>query len=296
MVPQCDGFCAKMLVCDRALIQSRKSRFPQHSKFKALGDLHFLNSFEFGKKFELHFCPRHTVHSCVRSRPHRGRFDDAIPVRQVPGEDRTTRARTGLPCDSLHAVWLGGAERSWGSPYHVGIYPRPPGFSTLKDIPMSKASEPVLDWMTSAKLGPELASLLERIKQRPSLYRHRDEADLDPKKDAMQALAKSLITEGQKEPIIVIRIVPSEGVEECRADHRASPRGGYEASGGDQRAGLHARHGGAGARDPRRQPSGLPALERRGQRHPGTDRRAAPGEGRALLLNSGVDHTGSRST
>jgi hypothetical protein len=66
--------------------------------------------------------------------------------------------------------------------------------------------------MTSAKLGPEFNLALDRIKQRPSHYRHRDAADLDPKKEAMQALEKSLITEGQREPVLVIRIVPLGGI------------------------------------------------------------------------------------
>ena len=79
---------------------------------------------------------------------------------------------------------------------------------------MSKASEPILDRMTSAKLGPEFDLALDRIKQRPSHYRHRNPADLDPKKPAMQALEKSLITEGQMEPIHVIRIVRNDGEDE----------------------------------------------------------------------------------
>ena len=104
-----------------------------------------------------------------------------------------------------------GAERSGLLP-HLRILPGPPGFSTLKDLAMKKASEPVLDRMTSAKLGPEFNLALDRIKQRPSRYRHRDAADLDPKKEAMQALEKSLITEGQREPVLVIRIVPLGGI------------------------------------------------------------------------------------
>jgi hypothetical protein len=40
-----------------------------------------------------------------------------------------------------------GAERSGLLP-HLRILPGPPGFSTLKDLAMKKASEPVLDRMT----------------------------------------------------------------------------------------------------------------------------------------------------
>src|SRR5271166_597257 len=75
---------------------------------------------------------------------------------------------------------------------------------------MPKPDE-VLDRMTTAKLGPEFNLALERIKQRPSRYCHRDPADLDPNKPVMQALLKSLITEGQRDPILVIRIVPDDG-------------------------------------------------------------------------------------
>ena len=74
--------------------------------------------------------------------------------------------------------------------------------------------EAVLERMSAANLGHEFTIPLDQIKQAPSLYRHRDEADLDPKKATMQALKKSLITEGQRDPILVIRIVPSNGVEE----------------------------------------------------------------------------------
>ena len=79
---------------------------------------------------------------------------------------------------------------------------------------MSKSTETVLTRMNNSNLGPEFTHPLDCIKQLPSLYRHRDDADLDPKKEAMRALEKSLITEGQREPILVIRVGRAGGEDE----------------------------------------------------------------------------------
>ena len=69
----------------------------------------------------------------------------------------------------------------------------------------------VLDRMTSAKLSPVFTIPLDQIKQLPEDYRHRAEADLDQDKGSMQALMKSLITEGQRDPLIVYRVVAKDG-------------------------------------------------------------------------------------
>jgi len=79
---------------------------------------------------------------------------------------------------------------------------------------VSKSTETVLTRMNNSNLGPEFTHPLDCIKQLPSLYRHRDDADLDPKKEAMRALEKSLITEGQREPILVIRVGRAGGEDE----------------------------------------------------------------------------------
>ena len=126
---------------------------------------------------------------------------------------------------------------------------------------MSKASEPVLDRMTSAKLGPEFNLALERIKQCPSRYRHRDEADLDPKKPAMQALEKSLITEGQRGPILVIRIVRDDGEDEFEQITRHRRVAAMRHLAETNVPGFTLDMMGARARDSRRNPSGSSPLE-----------------------------------
>ena len=76
---------------------------------------------------------------------------------------------------------------------------------------MPKPNE-VLDRMTSAKLGPTFTIPLDQIKQMPEEYRHRADADLDRDKDSMQALMKSLTTEGQKDPVLVYKFVAKDGI------------------------------------------------------------------------------------
>ena len=76
---------------------------------------------------------------------------------------------------------------------------------------MNKRNEQVLDRMTSANLSPVFMIPLDQIKQFPEDYRHRDEADLDPNKPPMQALMNSLITDGQKDPVIVYKVVAKDG-------------------------------------------------------------------------------------
>jgi ParB-like chromosome segregation protein Spo0J len=75
---------------------------------------------------------------------------------------------------------------------------------------MAKPNE-VLDRMTSAKLSPVFTIPLDQIKQMPEEYRHRADADLDRDKDSMQALMKSLTTEGQKDPVLVYKFVAKDG-------------------------------------------------------------------------------------
>ena len=77
---------------------------------------------------------------------------------------------------------------------------------------MAKPNE-VHDRMTSAKQSPAFTIPLDQIKQMPGEYRHRDEADLDKDKGSMQALMKSLIVEGQKDPVLVYRYVAKDGTE-----------------------------------------------------------------------------------
>ena len=102
---------------------------------------------------------------------------------------------------------------------HVGIFPKLARSSKLARVKMKKKKiESVLERMTEASLGQEFTIPLDQIKQDPALYRHRDEADLDPKKEMMQALEKSLITDGQRDPIHVIKLVPREGVSEGVAE------------------------------------------------------------------------------
>ena len=71
--------------------------------------------------------------------------------------------------------------------------------STAKNTPQ------ILDRMTQAHLGEEFALPLNEIKWQPELYRHRSEADLDPKKGSMEDLRKNLVTDGQRDPILVFR-------------------------------------------------------------------------------------------
>lgn len=65
--------------------------------------------------------------------------------------------------------------------------------------------------MTHAKLGPVFTIPLDQIKQLPEDYRHRDESDLDPDNEEMQALMRSLITAGQKDPVTVYSVVAKDG-------------------------------------------------------------------------------------
>jgi hypothetical protein len=76
---------------------------------------------------------------------------------------------------------------------------------------MSKAKNQVLDRMTSAKLSPVFTIPLDQIKVQPEHFRHRADADLDQDKGSMQALMKSLTTGGQREPLIVYRVVAKDG-------------------------------------------------------------------------------------
>jgi ParB-like chromosome segregation protein Spo0J len=76
---------------------------------------------------------------------------------------------------------------------------------------MSKAKNQVLDRMTSAKLSPVFTTPLDQIKVQPEHFRHRADADLDQDKGSMQALMKSLTTGGQREPLIVYRVVAQDG-------------------------------------------------------------------------------------
>lgn len=76
---------------------------------------------------------------------------------------------------------------------------------------MSKAKNQVLDRMTSAKLSPVFTIPLDQIKVQPEHFRHRTDADLDQDKGSMQALMKSLTTGGQREPLIVYRVVAKDG-------------------------------------------------------------------------------------
>jgi ParB-like chromosome segregation protein Spo0J len=75
---------------------------------------------------------------------------------------------------------------------------------------MAKPNE-VLDRMTSAKLSPVFTTPLDQIKVQPEHFRHRADADLDQDKGSMQALMKSLTTGGQREPLIVYRVVAKDG-------------------------------------------------------------------------------------
>ena len=75
---------------------------------------------------------------------------------------------------------------------------------------MAKPNE-VLDRMTSAKLSPVFTIPLDQIKVQPEHFRHRADADLDQNKGSMQALEKSLTTGGQREPLIVYRVVAKDG-------------------------------------------------------------------------------------
>ena len=77
---------------------------------------------------------------------------------------------------------------------------------------MAKQNE-IHDRMTSAKLSPAFTIPLDQIKQMPGEYRHRAEADLDKDKGSMQALVKSLVVEGQKDPVLVYRDVAKDGTE-----------------------------------------------------------------------------------
>ena len=77
---------------------------------------------------------------------------------------------------------------------------------------MAKPNE-VHDRMTSAKQGPAFTIPLDQIKQMPGEYRHRAEADLDKDKESMKALMRSLIVEGQKDPVLVYRDVVKAGTE-----------------------------------------------------------------------------------
>jgi len=65
--------------------------------------------------------------------------------------------------------------------------------------------------MTSAKLSPVFTIPLDQIKVQPEHFRHRADADLDQDKESMQALMKSLITGGQKDPLIVYKVVAKDG-------------------------------------------------------------------------------------
>ena len=95
----------------------------------------------------------------------------------------------------------------------MGIPPRLPSFSVLEGATVSKRNEQVLDRMTNAKLGPVFMIPLDQIKQLPEDYRHRAESDLDPDNEEMEALRRSLITAGQKDPAIVYRVVAQDGTE-----------------------------------------------------------------------------------
>ena len=59
--------------------------------------------------------------------------------------------------------------------------------------------------------NPILTIPLDQIKQMPEEYRHRADADLDQDKGSMQALIKSLTTGGQREPLIVYRVIAKDG-------------------------------------------------------------------------------------
>jgi ParB-like chromosome segregation protein Spo0J len=75
---------------------------------------------------------------------------------------------------------------------------------------MAKPNE-VLNRMTSAKLSPVFTIPLDQIKVQPEHFRHRADADLDQDMGSMQALMKSLTTGGQREPLIVYRVVAKDG-------------------------------------------------------------------------------------
>ena len=77
---------------------------------------------------------------------------------------------------------------------------------------MSKpSSKEVLDRMTSAKPSHVFTVPMDRIKLEPEHFRHRADDDLDPDNESMQALMKSLTTEGLKDPLLVYKIVAEDG-------------------------------------------------------------------------------------
>ena len=99
---------------------------------------------------------------------------------------------------------------------------------------MAKPNE-VLDRMTSAKLSPAFTIPLDQIKQMPEEYRHRADADLDQDKGSMQALMKSLITEGQRDPAHRVQGRREGRDEFVHLGGRAQAFPGAQAPGGSER-------------------------------------------------------------
>jgi ParB-like chromosome segregation protein Spo0J len=68
-----------------------------------------------------------------------------------------------------------------------------------------KPAPPVLERMGTATLGPVFTLPLDQIALAPEVYRHRAQADLEPKKAALKELADNLIVEGQRDPLVVYK-------------------------------------------------------------------------------------------